>query len=220
MRSSPATTGIRRWRGSRDEPARRTLAGVLRPDPRRARDAAGPRSAVRRRRRGRLRASTSPLRRRYRVDAALRLDTTDHAGRRPGEAGRQHDDGVGSRSVGCRSSTTNWSNWRRLPAGAENGPGRQGRAEGGPASVASGGGHRPGEGLLPRPRRSAICTASCSTWLRDALTNGAARSPRAVSRPSTVKTLLAAPNETRTTLGSNMLWQLAVLEMWLQSMEG
>ena len=31
--------------------------------------------------------------------------------------------------------------------------------------------------------------------------------------------LLAAPNETRTTLGSNSLWQLAMLEMWLQAME-
>jgi asparagine synthase (glutamine-hydrolysing) len=30
---------------------------------------------------------------------------------------------------------------------------------------------------------------------------------------------LAAPNQARTTLGSNALWQLAVLEMWLQSME-
>jgi asparagine synthase (glutamine-hydrolysing) len=28
--------------------------------------------------------------------------------------------------------------------------------------------------------------------------------------------MLAAPNETRTTLGSNALWQLALLEMWLQ----
>ena len=34
-----------------------------------------------------------------------------------------------------------------------------------------------------------------------------------------VAALLAAPNETRTTLGSNSLWQLAMLEMWLQAME-
>jgi asparagine synthase (glutamine-hydrolysing) len=31
--------------------------------------------------------------------------------------------------------------------------------------------------------------------------------------------MLAAPNETRTTLGSNALWQLALLEMWLQQMD-
>ena len=55
--------------------------------------------------------------------------------------------------------------------------------------------------------------------VRDALTNDAARA-RGLYRPETVKALLAAPNDSRTTLGSNALWQLAVLEMWLQSMEG
>jgi asparagine synthase (glutamine-hydrolysing) len=55
--------------------------------------------------------------------------------------------------------------------------------------------------------------------VRDALTNNAARA-RGLYRAEAVEALLAAPNETRTTLGSNALWQLAVLEMWLQSMEG
>ncbi|MGB9222517.1 N-acetylglutaminylglutamine amidotransferase [Mycobacterium sp.] len=55
--------------------------------------------------------------------------------------------------------------------------------------------------------------------VRDALTNDAARS-RGLYRADTVNALLAAPNETRTTLGANALWQLAVLEMWLQSMAG
>ena len=55
--------------------------------------------------------------------------------------------------------------------------------------------------------------------VRDALTNDAART-RGLYRPDAVNALLAAPNQTRTTLGSNALWQLAVLEMWLQSMEG
>jgi asparagine synthase (glutamine-hydrolysing) len=54
--------------------------------------------------------------------------------------------------------------------------------------------------------------------VRDALTNDAART-RGLYRADTVDALLAAPNETRTTLGANALWQLAVLEMWLQSME-
>jgi asparagine synthase (glutamine-hydrolysing) len=54
--------------------------------------------------------------------------------------------------------------------------------------------------------------------VRDALTNDAARA-RGLYRKETVDKLLAAPNETRTTLGANALWQLAVLEMWLQSME-
>ena len=54
--------------------------------------------------------------------------------------------------------------------------------------------------------------------VHDALTNDAARA-RGLYRPKIVDALLAAPNETRTTLGANALWQLAVLEMWLQSMK-
>jgi asparagine synthase (glutamine-hydrolysing) len=55
--------------------------------------------------------------------------------------------------------------------------------------------------------------------VRDALTNDAARA-RGLYRAEAVHALLAEPNRTRTTLGSNALWQLAVLEMWLQSMAG
>jgi asparagine synthase (glutamine-hydrolysing) len=55
--------------------------------------------------------------------------------------------------------------------------------------------------------------------VRDALTNDAART-RGLYRRDAVNALLAAPNQTRTTLDSNALWQLAVLEMWLQSMGG
>ena len=54
--------------------------------------------------------------------------------------------------------------------------------------------------------------------VRDALTNDAARN-RGLYRPEVVAALLEAPNDTRTVLGSNALWQLAVLEMWLQGME-
>jgi asparagine synthase (glutamine-hydrolysing) len=53
--------------------------------------------------------------------------------------------------------------------------------------------------------------------VRDALTNDAARS-RGLYRREALEALLNAPNEGRTTLGANSLWQLAVLEMWLQSM--
>ena len=42
---------------------------------------------------------------------------------------------------------------------------------------------------------------------------------RALYRPETLDRLFADPNGTRTTLDSNELWQLAVLEMWLQAME-
>jgi asparagine synthase (glutamine-hydrolysing) len=54
--------------------------------------------------------------------------------------------------------------------------------------------------------------------VRDALTNDAA-GRRGLYRAETVEALLAKPNETRTTLGANALWQLTVLEMWLQSMQ-
>ena len=54
--------------------------------------------------------------------------------------------------------------------------------------------------------------------VNDALRNDSARQ-RGLYRPDAVEALLAAPNDTRTTLGANELWQLAVLEMWLQSME-
>jgi asparagine synthase (glutamine-hydrolysing) len=54
--------------------------------------------------------------------------------------------------------------------------------------------------------------------VRDSLTNVAARS-RGLYRGETLDRLLAAANDTRNTLGPNALWQLAVLEMWLQSMD-
>lgn len=54
--------------------------------------------------------------------------------------------------------------------------------------------------------------------VRESLTNKAARQ-RGLYQPKAVEVMLAAPNDQRTTLGSNALWQLAVLEMWLQAME-
>ena len=54
--------------------------------------------------------------------------------------------------------------------------------------------------------------------VNDTLRNDRARQ-RGLYRPDAVRALLAAPNDTRTSLGANELWQLAVLEMWLQSME-
>ena len=39
---------------------------------------------------------------------------------------------------------------------------------------------------------------------------------RALFQQKAVRKMLADPNTTRTILGSNALWQLALLEMWLQ----
>ncbi|GAA4929935.1 N-acetylglutaminylglutamine amidotransferase [Actinoplanes utahensis] len=52
--------------------------------------------------------------------------------------------------------------------------------------------------------------------VRDALHAPAARD-RALFRPEYVEALLADPNTPRTTLGANQLWQLALLELWLQN---
>jgi asparagine synthase (glutamine-hydrolysing) len=52
--------------------------------------------------------------------------------------------------------------------------------------------------------------------VRDAVLSDAARE-RGLFRPAYVERLLAAPNDHRTTLDSNKLWQLALLEMWLQA---
>ncbi|MEU8610415.1 N-acetylglutaminylglutamine amidotransferase [Actinoplanes sp. NPDC048791] len=51
--------------------------------------------------------------------------------------------------------------------------------------------------------------------VRDALHAPAARA-RGLFRQEYVDALLADPNTARTTLGANQLWQLALLEMWLQ----
>ncbi|HWS32815.1 MAG TPA: N-acetylglutaminylglutamine amidotransferase [Actinoplanes sp.] len=53
--------------------------------------------------------------------------------------------------------------------------------------------------------------------VRDVLHTPAARD-RALFRPDYVEALLADPNTPRTTLGANQLWQLALLEMWLQQL--
>ena len=52
--------------------------------------------------------------------------------------------------------------------------------------------------------------------VRQALTDPAAQA-RGLFRTEVVNAWLADPNSTRTTLGSNALWQLALLEMWLQA---
>ncbi|MCU1474677.1 N-acetylglutaminylglutamine amidotransferase [Amnibacterium sp.] len=51
--------------------------------------------------------------------------------------------------------------------------------------------------------------------VRDALTDPVARR-RGLFRPETVERMLADPNAERTPLGSNALWQLGLLELWLQ----
>jgi asparagine synthase (glutamine-hydrolysing) len=51
--------------------------------------------------------------------------------------------------------------------------------------------------------------------VRDAVTAPVAKD-RGLFRPDWLQRMLADPNTERTTLGSNALWQVALLEMWLQ----
>jgi asparagine synthase (glutamine-hydrolysing) len=51
--------------------------------------------------------------------------------------------------------------------------------------------------------------------VRDAVTDPVAKD-RGLFRPEWLARMLADPNTERTTLGSNALWQVALLEMWLQ----
>ncbi len=52
--------------------------------------------------------------------------------------------------------------------------------------------------------------------VRESLTDPVAKA-RGLFRADWVEAMLAAPNDNRTTLGANALWQAALLEMWLQT---
>ena len=156
-----------------------------------------------------------------RRDRGRRRAAARHPGdarRRPGQAGRHHDDGVGPGGPGAVPRPRLRRAGRHLPARAEAGSGGKGVLKDAsrallPAEVID-----RTKGYFPVPGIRHL-HGDVLDMVRDALTNDAARA-RGLYRPETVDALLAAPNESRTTLGANALWQLAVLEMWLQSMEG
>ncbi len=54
--------------------------------------------------------------------------------------------------------------------------------------------------------------------VKDALSSRAARE-RGLFRDAYVEKLLSSPNEIRSNLGSNVLWQVALIELWLQKMQ-
>ena len=92
---------------------------------------------------------------------------------------------------------------------------RQGRAQGGGAPGHPGRGHRPPQGLLPGARAHPPRRAGTSTWSATRCTRRPPRSA-ACSGPKRVDALLADPNGQLTPLRGNELWQLALLELWLQ----
>ena len=106
-----------------------------------------------------------PLRRSRRRDGAgcgAADRQPDHAGRRPGQARRQHDDGLGTGSPGALPRPRGRRAGRAVPARAEARRRRQGRAEGGQPQGASGRGDRPPEGLLPGAGDPPPVRARCS----------------------------------------------------------
>ena len=76
-------------------------------------------------------------------------------------------------------------------------------------------GDRPREGLLPRARAVAPRGARARHGPRRAA-RPAARD-RGLFRPEVVDAMLADPNAHRTNLDGSTLWQLGLLELWLQS---
>ena len=88
-------------------------------------------------------------------------------------------------------------------------------AQGYGTSVAALGDHRPHQGILPGARHTHL-EGDVLARVRDALTTRAARR-RGFYRRRVRAALLRDPNDQLTALRGNTLWQLAVLEMWLQT---
>jgi asparagine synthase (glutamine-hydrolysing) len=78
--------------------------------------------------------------------------TPRDAGRRPGEAGRQHDDGVGPGGARPVPRPRARRARRAHPAGAEAGRRREGRAQARSSRAGARRGHRPDQGVLPGAR--------------------------------------------------------------------
>ena len=152
--------------------------------------------------------------RRPRVDRGAAARHHGHARRRPGQAGRQHDDGVGAGGAGCRSSTTSSSNSppparrsssprtaaracsRRLPAGSS-------RHE----VIDRPKGYFPVPAL--DPSRGPVPRAGARRAVR------AAGPERGLFRPE-ASTPARRPERRLTPLRGNELWQIGLLELWLQ----
>ena len=157
----------------------------------------------------------APARRGHRAGPGAAAGLAGDAGRRPGQTGRQHDDGLGSRSPGAVPGPRVRRTLRGGAAGAEAGRWRQGRAEGGVPAAAAGRGDRPDQGSLPGAGDHRAWRAS--TWIASG-TRCRRRRPRerGLFHQEYVDALLAEPNARRTRLGSNQLWQIGLLELWLQ----
>lgn len=90
----------------------------------------------------------------------------------------------------------------------------QGRSQTGGAAGDSVGGHRPAQGYFPVPALTHL-EGPYLDMVRDALYAPVAKE-RGLFRMEAVDALLADPNSKLTPLRGNELWQIALLELWLQ----
>ena len=146
------------------------------------------------------RALRTPRRRRGRRRGAAPRHH-GHARRRPGEAGRQHDDGLGPRGARAVPRPRLRRDHGRLPARAQDGRRRQGRAQGGLARACSPTRSSTARRATSRCRRSGSSPARCSSGSPRALTDPAAKQ-RGLFREDAVATMLDDPNSGRTNLGA------------------
>ena len=102
------------------------------------------------------------------------------------------------------------------PAGAQARRRRQGRAQARRARRRARRDDRPAEGLLPRARARHPRGAGARARRATRSTSRAARD-RGLFDPATVDAMLADPNAHRTNLDGSSLWQLGLLELWLQA---
>ena len=102
-----------------------------------------------------------------------------------------------------------------LPARAQARRRRQGRAQARGARDRARRGDRPAEGLLPRARALAPRGPGARAGRRRAAVGRGARRA-GCSGTTSSRQMLAAPNEHRTNLDGSTLWQLGLLELWLQ----
>ena len=138
------------------------------------------------------------------------------ARRRPGQARRQHDDGARAGGAHAVPRPRAGRAGGAVPAGAQARRRRQGRAEARRARGRARRGDRPAEGLLPRPGAVAPRRAGARAGRRRAALR---RGPdaRAVPRRTWSRRCSRDPNEHRTNLDGSTLWQLGLLELWLQT---
>ena len=211
------TTGIRRCRrapGAVDAYAKvffdrrtRRLAG-----------AAQPRVPAGRRRQPRLRRGA--LRRARRGDRARRGAAARHPGDAVDDPVKRVDNMTMAWGLeaGPRSSTTNWSSWRGLPARAEAGRRRKGRVEGAARGIVPDEVIDRHQGVLPGARDQAFVRSVPRAWCARRCTIRRRSHVDCSGRPPRS----AAGRAERTPydyLGASARWQLALLELWLRRTE-